>query len=249
MAYKRKREVHPPRDWVTTPYKSGPAYKKRYTGPSSGKSFRKGYDRTSGYYGRFSGPRAEYKYLDTATSDPVVAIGGSILRDSCNNVAAGTGETQRIGRKIVIRSINYRYLVQYPEKEGEVTPPDSEAVRVVLYLDKQCNGTGATPTQILETASMTSFRNLANSARFTVLMDRIHNMNTQGLASDGTTSYSHAGINRWASFYKKCSIPVNFNGTTGVTGEIESNNIGILLIGSSGVASVGGTLRIRFTDY
>ncbi len=41
-----------------------------------GRTFRKGYDRTGGFYGRFAGPDAERKFKDTVADDaPITAIG------------------------------------------------------------------------------------------------------------------------------------------------------------------------------
>lgn len=247
--YKRKREIHPPRDWSKTPYMSGPAYKKRYSGPSSAGSFKKGYDRQSGYYGRFSGRNQEWKFHDISIVDAEVSTTANIVQDSCNKIAQGTTESTRIGRKCVLRQINFRYQVNLPEKQDQTNPVAGDNVRVVLFIDKQCNGAAAATTDILESGTnFQSFNNLANSGRFITLMDKTHTVNYQTLTADAANNYEHARVVRVFKYYKKCNIPIEFNSINGAITEIRSNNVGVLLISSDGVAEFIGNMRIRFSD-
>ena len=48
----------------------------------------------------------------------------------------------------------------------------SNLVRIIVYLDRQCNGAAAGVTDLLESASYLSFRNLANQSRFKFLYDK-----------------------------------------------------------------------------
>ncbi len=222
---------------------NGAAFKKRRIV----KAPRAGFQRTSGFYGRFTGANAELKFHDLDIDDAVVAQNGTIAEDSCNGIAQGVTESQRIGRKCVIKNIGWRYtLLRQLESAAVGLAP--EAVRVILYLDKQANGATATVTGILESDDYQSFNNLANTSRFKILMDRTHTLQVGTSAGDGTTN----DTNGWqldASFFKKCNIPIEFDSTTGAITEVRSNNIGVLLLGKTGASGVfNSKMRLRFSD-
>lgn len=206
--------------------------------------FKKGYDRTGGYYGRYKSG-LELKFRDFNTDMPTMASAGTIRESFCT-IAQGTGESNRIGRKCVIKSINWRFKIELPITTGTSAQP-SDVVRIILYLDKQTNGAAATVTDILENALYQSFNNLANKSRFRTLMDRTYDMNYTAAAGDGAA-------NDWAAtkvsdtFFKKCNIPLEFDGTTGLITELRSNNIGILAISDNSICILEGQFRIRFSD-
>lgn len=206
---------------------------------------KRGFQRTSGFYGRFTGPNAELKFHDLDIDDTVVAQAGSIAEDSCNAIAQGVTESQRIGRKCTIRSIAWRFDLQIPNVDQSTA--SAEVIRVILYLDKQCNGATAAVTGILESADYQSFNNLANKSRFRTLMDRTYSLKHQAGAWDGTgTDWSQDIMND--SFFAKCNIPIEFDADTGAITEIRSNNIGVLLISRAGVGSFLSKMRIRYSD-
>ncbi len=210
-----------------------------------------GRDRVGGYYGRFSGANAELKFHDIDVNDAVVAAGAVVQNTgSINLIAQGVTESERIGRKCTIRSINWKYRLILPELNNVATPGPSEEVRVILYLDKQANGAtmAATGLDLLETADIHSFRNLANSGRFQVLYDKLHVLNFQGPGGDSGGNFDLAEVVREYNFYKKCSFPLEFSGTTGAITEIRSNNLGVMTVGVSGVAKMDGQFRLRFSD-
>ena len=149
------------------------------------RGFRKGYDRTGGFYGKFS-KGLELKFRDFSTDLPTMATAGTI-RESMVTISQGTGESQRIGRKCTIKAINWRFKVELPITTGTSAQP-SDVVRIILYLDKQCNGAAATVTNILENALYQSFNNLANKSRFRTLMDRTYDMNYTAAAGDGAAN-------------------------------------------------------------
>ncbi len=206
---------------------------------------RKGYGRTSGYYGRFKPGQAgpiELKFFDLDLDDTTIAAGANVT-DSINKIAQGTTEVTRIGRKCTIRSINWRFQMTIPAGSSTNT---ADTVRVIMYLDKQCNGATAVNTDVLESADFQSFNNLANKSRFRTLMDRTYTLHTN-LSGDGTTLDS-GKFEIQDSFFKKCMIPIEFDSTAGAITEIRSNNIGIILCSSDGVAGFFSKIRLRFSD-
>lgn len=207
-----------------------------------------GFTRTSGFYGRYRGGpgtsgTVELKFHDVDLDDAVVAATGGIT-DSICKIPQGTTEITRIGRKCTITNINWHFQVQLPA--GTSTGGTADTVRVILYLDKQCNGAAATITGILESADFQSFNNLGNKSRFKTLMDRDYNLNTN-LSGDGTTVDSGLLLHN-DSFYKKCNIPIEFDAVAGAITEIRSNNLGVLLISSQGIAGFVSKFRLRFSD-
>lgn len=218
----------------------GRDYRRSYPKPA-------GYVRTGGYYGRFSTfgrYKPELKFHDVDLDDSVVAVGAN-MTSSINLIAQGVTESTRVGGKCTIRSINWRFNLSLPNvNQGAGT---GDIIRVILYLDKQCNGATATGTDLLETSDYQSFNNLANKGRFKILMDRTYSLNYAAGAWDGTgTDYAQVLLSD--SFYKKCSIPIEFNSTTGAITEIRSNNIGVALVGAAGLGGFNSKIRLRFSD-
>ncbi len=205
------------------------------------RAFRKGYDRTSGFYGRFS-KGLELKFFDLDLDDAVIAAGANIT-DSINEIPQGTTESTRIGRKCTIRSINWRYQIVIP---AGTTNNTADTVRVILYLDKQANGATAAVLDILETADFQSFNNLANKSRFRTLMDRTYSINSD-ISGDGT-SLDSGKKELQDSFFKRVNIPIEFDSTAGAITEIRSNNIGVVLLSSDGVAGFFSKIRLRYSD-
>ncbi len=212
------------------------------------------------YRARTYGPRAlpsrvptgELKFHDVAIDDAVVASGGNIQNGgTINIIPQGVTEIQRIGRKCTVKSVHWKYRVDIPEVQDAATPNTSDEVRVIMYWDKQANGATAAATDILETATIRSFRNLANSGRFTILMDRLHVLNFTTLASHGfaADTFDQGEVVREYSFNKKCEIPIEFSAAAGTIDEIRSNNLGVLLVGLNGTAGFLSSFRLRFSDH
>lgn len=208
----------------------------------------RGYLRVGGFYGRYANG-GEMKFHDVDFDDGVIDQAGTV-EDSINKIAQGTTESERVGRKCVIKSIMWRYLVSIPEQDATGTPGNGETVRLIMFVDKQCNGAAATPALILASTDFQSFNNLANSGRFRTLFDKTITMNYMGLASDGAAVVSQAEVVRNGTFFKKCNIPLEFDKsfTDGRITTIRSNNIGILAISSVGIGGVFSKIRLRFSD-
>ena len=86
------------------------------------------------------------------------------------------------------------------------------------------------------------FKRLSNVGRFDTLVDRRHDVNALAGSSAG-------GIPRNMKFemYKKCYIPIEFDGESGAVGEIASNNLFLDFVTDNSVF-VDARIRIRFTD-
>ncbi len=193
------------------------------------------------------GPRGgELKFFDVDIDDAVVAA--TAITDSVNKIAQGITEVTRIGRKCTIKSIHWRYQITLPEQDAVADPALGDTLRVILYVDKQCNGATIAATDLLETANFQSFRNLANSGRFNILCDKTHSINYTAMASDGAGLVSQSAVNLNYVFNKRLDVPIEFNAAAGAITEIRSNNIGVLLTTGNGLCGFFSAMRLRFSD-
>ncbi len=217
-----------------------------------------GITRRAGYYGRgFSGQRRaagadtgpELKFHDVDINDAATAATGEILNTgSVNLIAQNTTEIGRIGRKCVIKSINWRFQVTLPQQVDAADISGGDTYRLIMYLDKQCNGATAAVTGILESTDFQSFNNLANKSRFRILMDRVYTLNRMVAGTDGASTIGTPIFLVNDSFYKNCNIPLEFDAAAGAITEIRSNNIGVMAITLNGTAALNSKLRLRFSD-
>lgn len=243
MSTKRKRQFS--EDYYLKP-KRAPFKKRKYI---SSRAFVPGRDRVSGYYGRFAGAGGELKFHDIAVNNFTVQSTGNIQNaGTLIVIPQGTGENQRIGRKCTLRSVHMKFKIDLPEKDAVTKPARGETVRIILYVDKQANGTTAAVLDILETTDMQSFRNLSNSQRFVTICDKLHNINYAGMASDGAGVVSQGEVTHSSTFNKKLNLPIEYSDVFGAMVEIRSNNVGILLISENGVGGFEANLRFRFSD-
>lgn len=205
----------------------------------------RGYDRSGGFYGRFSGPGAEYKFFDTSISAPmdatgeVPATGGQLVL-----IPQGVTESTRVGRKACIKSIQLKGNVVFAPAASA-----NAASTAFLYLiqDTQCNGAAAAVTDVLTNANISvGLINLANSQRFRILKKWKWSMNS---TAGATTAYNN--VVKTMEWYKKVNIPIEYSSTTGAITEIRSNNL-FLLAGSDQASddliTYAGTCRVRFSD-
>ncbi len=130
--------------------------------------------------------------------------------------------------------------------EASTTASSTDTIRIVMFLDKQCNGATAGATEILETSDFQSFNNLANKSRFRTLMDRTYVLNAS-IAGNGTANES-AQFGVHDSFFKKVNIPIEFDSTAGAITEIRSNNIGVMIMSQFGLVAFDSKIRLRFSD-
>lgn len=207
-----------------------------------------GVTRTGGYYGRYrSSARpsgtGELKFFDSTDSITVPTSGD--VNTSLNLIPQGVTESTRIGRKCTLKSIMLRGMVRLPNTSDPTKTADQ--VRVIVYQDKQANGATAAVTDILESAHINSFRNLANSGRFRVLMEREVTVNCQAGAYDGTND-QFGQVEKDFKAMIKCNVPLEFDSTTGAITEIRSNNVGVLAVSQNGAALLSYYARVRYAD-
>lgn len=191
-------------------------------------------------------PRQELKFQDTPVANNVVAATGEIFDDSIVEIDQGTGESNRVGRKVIVRKISLRYNITLPTTTTAGSMADS--VRFMVIIDKQCNGATATVAGVLEDSTIFGFNNLSNKGRFRVLMDDVVNVAATAAFGNGTTNASgQVRIHKsWHS--KNLNIPIEYSDTGNAIADITSNNIFLLAVSEQGVAQLETNARVRYTD-
>ncbi len=230
---------------------AGAAYARRVLQKRNGG--RPGYTRTVGFYGRFSAGRGlnvEKKFLDTnlginGDDGGVIANSGTVLV-----IPEGDGQSNRHGRKVTITSVMLKGRISL-----DATTPTPDRMRIIMYLDKQCNGATLAAADILtnaagSAAAIDGFRNLEETHRIIVLADKTYSL----VRPNGNATVALANNFRTVNLFKKCSIEIVYDNsaTTGAIATIRSNNIGFMFITQTDTASnacdFNGNVRIRYTD-
>jgi hypothetical protein len=220
---------------------------------ASGKKIRAipGYTRTTGKTKMIASTR-EKKYEDRTISLTlgVVDQDGHVT-GSLSAVPQGTGASQRIGRKYVVTDFMCRYYINFGT-ESDAQQAD-EVVRVIFFLDKQCNGNGATPAEVLEpnpgqaVTSYLAYKNMDQNDRFVILYDKTHKMDKQAGANNGGTDV-FAATGSMGRCYKKGYWQHLCTGTGATVGDLATNNISMLAISKSNKCTINAISRVRFYD-
>lgn len=201
-------------------------------------------------------PRYEKKFLDTDINASMKFFStNGIVQNDFTLISTGAANGQRVGSQVTVTNINAHIDVTTGTNSGSPGLGNT-VVRVILGIDKQCNGANTAVTDVLQTASPNSFRNMFTLNRFIILKDKVFTLNPQVWAS--TPNVSEVG--RYLKFAWKGQLPILYAAQAGgstVIGEVKSNNIFLLVISdrdgySAGVSPTidgcAGKVRIKYTD-
>lgn len=203
-----------------------------------------GITRTQGSYATFA--KGEVKWFDT-TAELNAEQGPNTLH-SLNLIPQGVKENERIGRKCTITSIHFKgYINMAGASDFNFT---DEAIRLMIVVDSQTNGSTVASNVVLEGTSYLAFKNMENGNRFRVLYDKTIAVNCSAGSYDGTTD-KFAATGTMFSFYKNLSVPIFWNAASedGSLATIRSNNISFFLLGKTGsICTVRYNCRVRYKD-
>lgn len=171
--------------------------------------------------------RVEDKYHDIFGSLSPTAGPGYVLQ-LINGIGQGAGDFNRVGNEVCAGSLHARLGITFPDVTNRV--------RVMLFWDKQPNGTVPTAADLLTYTlqAVDSFLNPDSKARFHVIYDK--------LLSGGANGTVATSINRKFNLRKK---RVLFKGTTDDIASIQSNAL-YLLVMSDSVATPHPDIRYMF---
>lgn len=130
----------------------------------------------------------------------------------------GDGASQRDGISVKMTHWSFNLMLRCPSTQTQYN-----AVRVVLFMDHQCNGANPLVTDVLDLDNdMVCHRNLANGRRFHIYMDKVYQM------VPGTDRQVHT-----IEYGKSCGTHFLFDSSTGGTGavaDLTTNNLCLFLI-------------------
>jgi len=226
---------------------------------------RKANIRSAGYLG------IEHKFLDTAQAaftipNNTTQVGGEANPDSgcagCLSApAVGTGEQQRVGRKICIKSIYANCVVSMGAVGDAADIGTGPYVMVALVLDTQTNAATLNSEDVFTNpgadAALCAFpqRDLEFSGRFKVLARKVFHMPINAAATDGTNTNTTTPQPRYVRLkYKwKKGLIVHFNATNdnADVADVVDNSLHIIAFKSFQAANdttLSYNCRIRYTD-
>lgn len=200
------------------------------------------------------GLAVERKFVDYVYNASVVATTAGAEADPAtalclNAIAQGDGESSRDGRqsRIVACQIRGRVARVIASDAADVRAPST--CRVLVVLDKQSNNAQLNSEDVLLDLGgldVNSPLNLQFTKRFTVLKDRVFELNDAVAFGDGVNTASVAGNNH--SFI--WNIPVNFTTTYSTTAAtiaaVTDMSLHVIAISSGTVDTLAYTSRCRF---
>lgn len=181
-----------------------------------------------------------------------VSPSGEALYTTINALTQGRKEGERIGRTATIKSIAFHYTVSLPNRLDQSAATIDDVIRIIVYLDKQCNGVTATYSDVVNTSGggpeFREHMNLSNEQRFDILLDRWHNISRPAITSENVDEVTQVGTVKFFNWYYNCNIKIEYSGTSNLISDIASNNIGAVVCSINGTGTISCTARIRYTD-
>ena len=184
---------------------------------------------------RGSSSRVEFKAVDTSVNIACDTTGAVAL---LNGIARGDDINERVGRRVVLRSIEMRV-----QSVVTATTGVDQNHRVLIVYDRQTNATALTVADVLTAVDINSPRNLTNRSRFKIIYDSLHHLNASG----------ESGAHKVLDWYKPLWLPVTFNsGDAGTVADIQTGSLYLVVVGNrsagADAGAVGGRFRVRYTD-
>lgn len=195
---------------------------------------------------RAPGVSRETGFLDVATATYALDTTGTVTL--LNAVPQGTSVNQRVGKKMVMKSLQAR---------GAMNNGSTAILNDVAYMivyDKRPTGALPAVTDILVTANSTAMNNDANSGRFTVVkrIDEclVGNASVTGAVANALTE---ATIKSCDFYLDLKNLPTVYKAAgTGAIGDIEQGALYLVTVGGTAAgtaaASVTQQFRLRFID-
>lgn len=188
------------------------------------------------------GSKGELKVVDLANATYACDTTGSVTLLS--GVATGTDLTDRIGRKIMLKSVQVRGTIMNTDSNTS-----DQMARVMVVYDKQPTGTAPAITAILTAARAEAFNNLDNRDRFSVIFDT--KVAVAGISDTATQSFAGSPTVHAIDEYRRLKHEVIFSGTGATAASISSGALWLVTVGTRAAASGSifiANCRVRFTD-
>lgn len=160
-----------------------------------------------------------------------------------NLIKIGPGPSERIGRKITVKSI-------MANLEFTMDAHQSDFIRCSIVLDKQSNGQTAAISDIYTGTVPWDFTNVYNNKRFQVLYSKTFALNWAGIANENN-DWANGETRKYVGIKLKTNIPIDYSDVVADANinQLKSNNLVLVITGAEGKTKVKGKTRILFTDY
>jgi len=200
----------------------------------------------------------ELKFHDTSHGTGIATsiTGGTnwfVLAPSLNLIARGTGQSQRNGRKCILKSIDLRVHGIRNPYSSTTNPLDVGcSMKVLLVLDQQANGAAPTPygtlasglgviESVADGAEVTDWHQLATKNRYRILKTFTITIPHVMAGIDAGNFYFASGMKTAVhTFHKKLNLPIEFSGGSEATApnpevitNVRSNNLSLIAVGKS----------------
>ena len=197
-------------------------------------------------------PNREKKFFDATFQSAAISTTGGFYLLFCPQL--GSDYNQRIGRKVVIKSLYTKafFVVERALSNVDGFSP-AQMMRMIIFVDYQPNGATPIATDLLTASHPLAHLNPNNRDRFKIIKDKTFSFDP--IILDGTNT-NRACFNRTCADlknYKKLGIETIFNSTNaGSIGDITTGALYMFLVGSqaSGQSDIDGGIetRVRFDD-
>lgn len=199
--------------------------------------------------------------------------------NTCTGVcrpSQGSGASQRIGRKVCLKSLQMRWRLTEGRIADEVGDDGVNkrigcGARIVVFLDTQANGTIGAASEFFDqqiaqfTASQLHFgginavqhnQSIENSQRFKILMDKVIMIPPSGSVAQydnndpqTVVGASFASKERlWNKWLRLPNVEIEMAGSTSNPNNCKSNAVHVIVKPIGGNVYISGNFRTRFTD-
>lgn len=182
----------------------------------------------------------EVNFVDTAVISYNMNTTGTIALLA--TIAQGAAQTQRIGRKILLKSIQVRGVVT-----ADSTTLTTKGTWFIVY-DKRPTGSLPAITDILVTANSRSMTNSVNVGRFQIICRKDYSIVGNNTTAGQQDSKCHYSVEKFIKLNKRMTFK---DAGTGVIGDIEQGALYIVSVGdvAAGTADAAAVLGFRTRYY
>ena len=161
---------------------------------------------------------SEVKYLDNPGAYTSVPNTGVPVA-TYTTMAQGLGDQQRNGNTIKGKSISGKI---YVNKSASVS---STGLRLLWILDKECDGSIPSLSQILDNVDIVSSINRDYSKRYVILKDKLIALNDGG------------GQSRFYKFFFPTDFHVHFDGSTSAITDAKENQVFLFAVSDQAIGT------------
>jgi len=170
---------------------------------------------------------SEVHKLDGTETNAITSSGAVV---HLSGIAQGDTVSGRTGNSVLTKYLSYRHIIVI---NASAT---TTHIRVIIFRDnQQVSDTSPAVTDVLNTASCTSFLNAANAGRFQILSDKFIRLAAQGPQS----VFQKVNLNE--------NKHIRFNGTSG--SDVQKGGLYALFLSDQGTNTAGQEFRWRLAYH